>query len=254
MLKVAICIPCFEKIDLLRNLLESIKKQTCQDYLVILSDDSGDDAIQNWIALSGDDKIIYHHNEHALGATENTISAIQTAFEYAPAYIKIMHHDDYFEQSDALELMINFLDCNPDLDLLFCGCRDVFSDREVAHVCTPKEISELQKDCSLLYLGNSLGAPSVLLYRNIREVPDKNLVWLVDIEFYIRLLAQKHKFGYLDQVLVTIGHDGNQMTDYCQEHPQLVLREYLYLFRKLHVLHNKKCLMQLLHVVKNQIL
>ena len=49
MCKVAICIPSYKNIEALKRLLDSVFMQTFQDYVVVVTDDSGTDEVRNFI-------------------------------------------------------------------------------------------------------------------------------------------------------------------------------------------------------------
>lgn len=53
MCKVVICIPSYKNVKLVQRLLDSIFKQTFDDYIVVVSDDSDTDEVKLFI-----DKII----------------------------------------------------------------------------------------------------------------------------------------------------------------------------------------------------
>ena len=51
---VAICTPYYKKSEFLVRLIESIKMQTFQDYIVVVTDDGSDDRAKEYIASLGE--------------------------------------------------------------------------------------------------------------------------------------------------------------------------------------------------------
>jgi hypothetical protein len=61
---------------------------------------------------------------------------------------------------------------------------------------------------------------------------DENLIWLVDVDWYAKLMEYNNQFSTLYEPLVTVGRDGKRVTDYCQKHREVIQREYLYIYLK----------------------
>ena len=113
---VSICIPTYNQPELLKRLLDSIMKQTYQDFEVVVSDDSGNTKIGELVSIySG---IRYYHNETALGAVQNH----NQVMSYAKGkYIKLMGHDDWFTTEDSLKCYVEMMEKHPEADMAFSG-------------------------------------------------------------------------------------------------------------------------------------
>lgn len=96
--KVSICIPTYNNIDEVKHLLRSIESQTFTDYEIIITDDSSDNAIEEYVKEYS--FINYTHNIPSLGHIYNWNAAIEKA---TGEYIKIMFSDDWFTYDDSLE-------------------------------------------------------------------------------------------------------------------------------------------------------
>ena len=108
---VSICIPTYKQITYLKKCIESVLKQDFEDYELIITDDSPDDSIKNFLKDSLKNKAyFYKRNNPALGSPENWNSALRLA---KGKYIKLMHHDDFFTQANSLRLMVEKLDFKP---------------------------------------------------------------------------------------------------------------------------------------------
>lgn len=238
--KVSICVPAYGNSAGIRRLLGSVKEQTYTDYEVILTDDSPDDSVKK-AALESDLKnISYHKNEKRLGATANWNAAVHLA---KGEYIKIMHHDDWFSQADSLARFVAMLEENPEADLAFCGTWQVTlaadsdsadgaaGDRFARHI-TEEHRDMIAADWRNLFFGGYIGAPSATIYRNVGIDYEEQLKWLVDVEFYMRLLQRNPVFVDTDDPLICIGISESQLTESCREDGELNIFEYGFLYRE----------------------
>lgn len=98
--KISICIPAYNNAEEVRRLLDSIFKQTFQDWEIILTDDSTNEEISVLVKETAQDRLHYIHNEKPLGHIFNWNKALSEA---KGQYIKIMFSDDWFAERDSLE-------------------------------------------------------------------------------------------------------------------------------------------------------
>ncbi len=232
MCKVAICIPCYEQKKMLERLLNSIEIQTFRDFIVIISDDSESIEIEELIKRYDDFKIFYHKNKERLGATKNTNFCMSLAERFKPLFIKVMHHDDYFSFNYSLYKMVHMLDMNENANIAFCGTYQVSENGKFSRAITKQQIGLLKEDVRILFIENSIGAPSATIIRNIGIKMDENLTWYVDIDWYIRILWQGAPFVFSLEPLVSIGLGEGQVTNSCLTNPELTFRESIYLYKK----------------------
>lgn len=233
--KVAICIPTYEKPELLERLLDSIEKQNYDNYIIIVTDNSETNSIEDIIEKINNLKICYWHNEHQLGATGNTNKAIDKAVEIGAELIKIMYQDDWFSEKESLKKMVEKL-MSEKLDIVFTGSWEVYNSYTTERICSYDEIRKIEEDEGVLFRANLLGAPSGMLFKPCDCRLDITYTWLLDVDFYLRLLKGK-KWGYIYESLISIGHDGEQLTDYYSQNPLLILKETSRQYRKYKWLH-----------------
>ena len=235
--KVSICIPAYGNSAYVRRLLDSIRIQTYKDYEVIITDDSPDDEVKNTAEEYSDLPIRYVKNKTRLGATGNNNAAISLA---TGEYIKPMHHDDAFLLPDSLGRFVQMLDEDPDAVLAFAASKEVFMDekaqvdesRSFDHVISEIEEWQLKVDKRNLYLVNMIGAPSAVMVKNNGCLMDEELTWLVDLEYYMRLLPGKGGYVYTKDALVSIGHGPGELTDRCVADHEMIVREMRYVYIK----------------------
>ena len=220
---IGICIPTYEHPDLLRRCLDSIRMQSYKNYEIFVSDDSETNAVKKVLLYYNELPIHYIHNTISLGTSNNTNQARKCALDSGASYIKILFQDDWFSEKNSLEKMLDYLDSHK-LEVLFVANYEVYNEKTFIHTCDRVSVKRIINDTSFLFRNNCLGAPSALLYKACDVMFDQNFTWLLDVDFYLRLL-QNRRMGYLDNPLISIGHDGNQLTDYYYDNPLKMLYE-----------------------------
>ena len=241
-LRVAICIPAYEKKELLERALKSIDKQSYKDYFVVITDDSETDDVENfinsYISENKNYELIYIHNERQLGASGNTNKSIDIAVKNDAKLIKILHEDDWFTDENALQ---KFVDCfvNDNNDIVFSANYEVYADGITKHVCQEKELQRIIKDHTYLFRANPLGAPSNMMFRINEQRFDSEYTWLLDVDFYIRILKNSN-LKYINEPLISIGHDGEQLTNHFSRNPFGALEEFFKMYDKYEFLQNNQ--------------
>ena len=92
---------------------------------------------------------------------------------------------------------------------------------------------KINNDPSMLLFGNMIGAPSIMMYENTINLEfDKRMKWLVDIDFYIRLLKDNN-FVYTKSELVSINiAEDNRVTNACIDNRKINIYETMIMFEK----------------------
>ena len=225
---ISICIPAYKHVDYLKRLLDSILTQTYTDFEIVITDDSPDNSVEvlleNYFSKTD---IRYYKNQQPLGTPENWNEAIKKA---NGKWIKIMHNDDWFATDDALEFFFNATQENPNADFFFSAFQNV----EVASGKT--EVVKLSKTDKVLLKSNPyhllkkvyIGNPSCTLVRKSLDIfYDKRYKFIVDFEYYIRVIQQTGMPVYIDEVLLNIGFHDEQVTTYTKYNPEVQIPENL---------------------------
>jgi len=233
--RVSICIPTYRQIDYLRETLRSVQAQDFDDYELIISDDTPDEIVQQLVASFGfDSRLHYHRNPVSLGSPENWNAAVRRA---KGTYIKLLHHDDRFSHSGALSTFVRLLDEHPEADFAFSASSAVNIIHGHSHDHCPgkEQVAQLISAPEKLFLNNLIGAPSATIYRNGLGIEyDCKLQWLVDVDFYIRLLSKNSHLVYTPEILIAAANNaGHQITELCKNNAAIDLFEHLYLYRKI---------------------
>jgi GT2 family glycosyltransferase len=77
-------------------------------------------------------------------------------------------------------------------------------------------------------LAQVIGPPSnTMLRTSIRDKVqyDEDLIWLVDVDYYVRVLQAGIDYVYLDEHLVSIGLHEDQTTVFCRNNSEIILKE-----------------------------
>src|SRR4051812_46032781 len=114
-MKIAVCIPTYNRPDLLSEALQSCLNQTILPREILIGDDSFDNKtgkLINQIALSSAVKIRYFHNDPSLGQAIN----VNSLFKNVKEELTMLLHDDDTLLPDALENLLKCFTEHGDID------------------------------------------------------------------------------------------------------------------------------------------
>ena len=229
--KVSVCIPAYKSPELLIRALRSISIQAYTDYEVIITDDTVDASVEHEVKKLDDGRVHYFRNSNPLGSPENWNEGIRKA---SGELIKPMHHDDQFSDELSLGEYVRLLEEHPECDFAFSACINVnyITGSETLHQPSEKQLGSLSTNPYLLFPDNMIGAPSATLYRNRKDFfYDPKIMYVVDIEFYIRYLAKNPHFAYTERPLVRINTGStSQASAACINDRRNELFEWFYLY------------------------
>src|SRR5882672_6765722 len=164
----------------LDRLLRTINAQDYQDIEIVITDHSIDDDIQNYVqALQTRFPVIYSRNVQDRGSSSANFN---NGFRLAKgAIIKPMCQDDYFPSPHFISLLVDRLIGST---RGWCACCSIIEDATngTLRLFRPKPTH------NGLLVGNPYGAPSAIAFLNMGDIFfRKELIWVMDIELYIRL-------------------------------------------------------------------
>lgn len=243
--KVSICVPTYQNQEEVKRLVDSVREQTFQDFEFIITDDSKDNKIEEYIEELQDkkdrmaSKIRYFHNEKSLGHIYNWNEALSQA---KGEFVKIMFSDDWFTYPDSLEKMVTALEKEPEAGLVFCGSMQVSKSKSYSRKPEDGYVEELQKDYRYLFISNQIGAPSDTMYRRDLQVRfDEKSNWASDVFLYMEILKKNPKFVCLEEALISIGIHDNQYTESFSENDSRIFKDYQYMFEKYNLQESRQC-------------
>jgi glycosyltransferase involved in cell wall biosynthesis len=231
---ISISIPAYKRSEYLKRLLHSISIQTYQEYEVIVTDDSPDDEVEKLCRqYEGKLDLRYFRNQRTLGTPENWNEAIRHA---RGEWIKLMHDDDWFAGPESLRIYSDAAGKNPDVFFIFSAYRNVYLEKgsENPVYLNSFRYRQLRRNPATLFSSNVIGPPSVVMFRNEKVFFDSTLKWLVDIEFYIRVLETRRSF-YINTPLINVGIGKEQVTQDCFRQRVIEIPEGFYLLNKIGV-------------------
>ncbi len=201
---ISVCIPAYNNEDFIAATLDSVLKQTCPDFEVIITDDHSADNTVSVIHKFADSRIKLIQNEANLGLAGNWNKALAHA---SGKYVKVMGADDLL-YPDCLDLQAEALEnpanaaavlavCNT--DVINAEDKIVFRRRcRFGHGLVTGQ--KLIRNC-VRWGANLIGEPVVGLFR--REALAKSGLfdpsnpYMIDLAFWAELL--KHGEAFMDK-------------------------------------------------------
>ena len=192
-MKISVVIPIHWMKDwqyFLTRCLGSIEQQTFQDYEII-------------ITKSG-------------RMAENTNAGISSA---KGEIIKILYMDDYLSHTDSLKnLAENFKG-----GWLATGCVHDWGDGKFKGLHLP-EVEGISGNT----VSNTIGSPSVIAFENKEPLLfDEKMGWVLDLDYYLRLIRRYGPPTILDSYDVAIGCGDHQATNILAEESKREEEDYL---------------------------
>jgi len=227
----SIIVPCFETqgkgSTYLKQLFQTIEKQTKKDKVeIVITDDSKDTAIEE-VALGNKNLHIKYVKNTATKKCEavNTNNGIKHCTN---EFVKILHLDDFFVREDAIEIILKYIHH----DWIACSFIHYIDEtKEYIREQTP------YYNDNIIHAINTIGNPSVVGFsKSLNEQFDESLINRGDCELYYRL-KQKTDLVVIPETLVGIRLHVNQVTN-TQVNEDLVKSEGEYVRKKHNILEN----------------
>lgn len=226
---VSICIPAFENVVLVKRLLDSIATQSYPAIEVILSDDSAGEDIKNAAAdYSSKLTIKYFKNDPPLQSPGNWNNALDKA---TGELLMLLHQDDWLNGTDVITKYVTAFENNSSAGFVFCRSMAFTKNDSAGLNKFHKQIlDKLPQHPEGLLLGNVIGPPSNVMVRStVKTRYSPPLIWLVDVDYYMRLIGAGHNFFFIDEPLVSVGLHDAQTTKFVEQNRSIILKEHLLL-------------------------
>ena len=154
---ISICVPTYNRSNLIGELLDSILAQTYTNFEIIITDNSDNLETKELIESKyKDERIKYFKNEKNLGTGGNTMKA----FEYVKGeYLTFTPDDDIWVDKDKLQKQVKFLENHRDINIVYSNAKSVdYNGNELEEFSSiyknEKEDSSVLLDATELLPGN----------------------------------------------------------------------------------------------------
>ena len=122
--KISVCVPTYNRAQLLQKCLASLLNQSVRDYEVIVADNCSMDGTPDIVGSFADSRLRYHRHETNLGPFGNMNLLINEA---RGTYICIAHDDDVYAP-EFLQRESEMLDRNQNVGMVHCAVYEVDVD------------------------------------------------------------------------------------------------------------------------------
>lgn len=182
--------------------LDSIISQSYENIEVVITDNSDDDEIRRFTERYA--MPIKFFKNPKKGICPNTNEAIKRA---TGSIIKVLYMDDQLASKNALQLIVEAFSADKTRYWLVTACEHTHG-KDRFNKIVPKYSDSLKKGV------NTIGAPSVLAFRNDNPLLfNENLTWVLDCDLYCRLFNCHGEPIILKDVGVLIGIHAGQATN-----------------------------------------
>lgn len=199
MSEISVCIPTYEfngkGVKYLSDIFDGLRKQTFQDFEIVISDHSKNNEIRDFCEQSSEEfSITYMKNPNDRGYQASNINCVIENAE--GRIIKLIMQDDIFVSDKALEDIKDAFD-NTNCKWLFHGFTHTTDGKETHRDCVPRW-------CDMVLEGrNLLGSPSCIAFLNdVKMYLDTKLKLLVDTEFYHRMRIKHGMPHIISEILI----------------------------------------------------
>lgn len=212
---VSVCIPVYNRKDMLRRSLISVARQTLGNIEIIVVDNCSEDDLEEVVKEINDLRIRYYRNTRNIGAVKNFIKAASLA---RGKYLKFLCSDDVLFPT-CLEESIAELEAYPQASALFFKtvyCKDDDISQPRSYLLPRKgHVNRLKYAKNENVFGFHSVGPTVMLiktsdYWNLGGL-DNTLCAATDWELYYRLLQTDEGIVFYDKVLsISFDHSTNE--------------------------------------------
>lgn len=208
--KVSICIPCYDMgakgASYLSQSLRIISKQTYKNIEVVITDHSGNDSILKVISKF-DGKVNTKYITNSFRSTGHSYN-LNIAINHASGeLVKILFQDDYLSGNDSIEQIVKAYQTKK-FYWMASTCREVDHNGRFLQVHVPTISSNV-------HLVNNIGCPSVITFKRslFEQIKfDNELIWLMDTDWYKRMLNKYGSPHFDAHPSVTIRRHKNQLS------------------------------------------
>lgn len=205
MTRVSVIIPTYNNVELFKGALQSVLSQDYQEIEILVSDDSSENGIREICNNSNDDRIRYIRNSPSLGAVINWNQGLKKA---TGEIVILLHHDERLPQGDYLKTIVELMEKTDVVVSNICVCS---GDRQRKDWVSPRLKKIMLSVPVSLFFINYIGPCACVAFKKKNlQFFDERLNWLVDTEWYYRILKNSNGVVFQkDKYVMSIhGHAG----------------------------------------------
>lgn len=238
---ISIVVPAYEMhgrgVEMLRELLDSIRMQTFTDYEIVVSDDGGVERLVQQMhptMYPNDGRPDSIFGARLVKGKSGAAANLNNAIDHARGdIIKPMFQDDMFMEPDTLQKIADALTLTIEHQHLsaivtnHAWCALTSANRgerfiSYDHVPYPhRNLEELRKG------ENTYGGPSAMAWRKNDLRFDENLRWLFDCEFYARMADRYGVPAFVDSKVFVRQWDGMATRTIADGHTRIMEGNYV---------------------------
>lgn len=179
----------------------------------IVSDDSRSDIVKDVVVHHAISKLCsfrYFRNGRSSGAVNNWNMLLSKS---RGSFVWFLHHDEFPYDDDAFQLILTKVGNGANVDFLILDCfvKTKFFPVFRAHV--PKVFKKIYLNFGphWLFARNVIGSPSnVVVRKEICNIFDNNLNWLVDVEWYYGIISKSGVVvGYHSSKIISVNNSNS---------------------------------------------
>lgn len=191
---LSILLPTYNYVHGLQRVLDRIKGLSGSNIEVIIGDNSDDRSIQEAvdpILCANQFHILYQWNNPSKSPIANWNWLINSA---KGEYVMMIHHDEFPLCEETILDALRMVGDDPSIDAVLLNCHLVYKKKRFIsrHFNATLRDFLIRKNPNYLYKRNLIGPTAVLIARKkLYPLFDENLIWLVDVDMYVRLFKQR---------------------------------------------------------------
>ncbi|MCA1959543.1 MAG: glycosyltransferase [Desulfomonile sp.] len=192
---VSVIIPTYNRVELLKQTVDSVRRQTFPDFELIVVNDGSSDGTSEWLDTQPDIRRLDRENS-GIAASRNAGAAIA-----AGRWFAFLDHDDLWAP-DKLEVQAKFAKENPEVALIAARHVRIGRNKE-----TPRRNRWIKGDLFVKAFSESfIHTSSVMIRRDVfHEIGGFPTRYRFADEFDVWLrIAARHPIAYVDDPLVFI--------------------------------------------------
>jgi len=194
---VSICIPTYNRANMVNRTIESALDQTYPHIEVIVVDDCSTDNTDEIVASFNDPRLKYVKNSRNLGQFQNCNLCLDIA---KGKYIHILHSDDYIEP-DFTRICVSFLEDHPEVSLTYSSAHFTCGDEKQEITNFPSDMIFNSPDGfrQILMQTLSIITPSVMARRDVyKEIGYFSPEYPYAADYYQWLrISRKYSIAYV---------------------------------------------------------